>query len=56
MAAPAIRLISGASAKAAPGSFIAFSEVSYQDAVTAMAPVNDYLAKLRATADLYRVL
>jgi len=42
--------------QAAPGSFIAFSEVSYQDAVAAMAPVNDYLAKLRATADLYRAL
>ncbi len=38
--------------QAAPGSFIAFSEVSYQDAVAAMAPVSDYLAKLRATADL----
>ncbi|UPK38125.1 biotin-dependent carboxyltransferase family protein [Bradyrhizobium sp. 186] len=42
--------------QAAPGSFIAFSEVSYQDAVAAMAPVNDYLARLRATADLYRAL
>lgn len=42
--------------QAAPGSFIAFSEVSYQEAVAAMAPVNDYLAKLRATADLYRAL
>ncbi|TWB02364.1 biotin-dependent carboxyltransferase family protein [Bradyrhizobium stylosanthis] len=42
--------------QAAPGSFIAFSEVSYQDAVAAMAPVNDYLAKLRATAGLYRAL
>ncbi|MBR0712429.1 biotin-dependent carboxyltransferase family protein [Bradyrhizobium liaoningense] len=42
--------------QAAPGSFIAFSEVSYQDAVAAMAPVNDYIAKLRATADLYRAL
>ena len=42
--------------QAAPGSFIAFSEVSYQDAVAAMAPVNGYLAKLRATTDLYRAL
>jgi biotin-dependent carboxylase-like uncharacterized protein len=42
--------------QAAPGSFIAFSEVSYQEAVAAMAPVHDYLAKLRATADLYRAL
>ena len=42
--------------QATPGSFIAFSEVSYQDAVAAMAPVSDYLAKLRATADLYRAL
>jgi biotin-dependent carboxylase-like uncharacterized protein len=42
--------------QATPGSFIGFSEVSYQDAVAAMAPVNDYLAKLRATADLYRAL
>lgn len=42
--------------QATPGSCIAFSEVSYQDAVAAMAPVNDYLARLRATADLYRAL
>lgn len=42
--------------QASPGSLIAFSEVSYQDAVAAMAPVNDYLAKLRATAELYRAL
>ncbi|MBR0832416.1 biotin-dependent carboxyltransferase family protein [Bradyrhizobium manausense] len=42
--------------QAAPGSIIAFSEVSYQDAVAAMVPVNDYLAKLRATANLYRAL
>ncbi|GLR85300.1 biotin-dependent carboxyltransferase family protein [Bradyrhizobium iriomotense] len=42
--------------QAAPGSLIAFSEVSYENAVAAMAPVNDYLAKLRATADLYRAL
>ncbi|MEY9590659.1 biotin-dependent carboxylase-like uncharacterized protein [Bradyrhizobium yuanmingense] len=42
--------------QAAPGSVIAFTEVSYQDAVAAMAPVSDYLAKLRATADIYRAL
>ena len=42
--------------QAMPGSFVAFSEVSYQAAVAAMAPVDDYLAKLRATADLYREL
>jgi 5-oxoprolinase (ATP-hydrolysing) subunit C len=42
--------------QATPRSFIAFREVSYQDAVAAMAPVNDYLARLRATADLYRAL
>ncbi|MBB4371920.1 biotin-dependent carboxylase-like uncharacterized protein [Bradyrhizobium sp. cir1] len=42
--------------QATPGSFIAFSEVSYQDAVAAMAPVNDYLAGLRAVAELYRAL
>nr|WP_256468700.1 biotin-dependent carboxyltransferase family protein [Bradyrhizobium sp. 61] len=42
--------------QAAPGSSIIFSEVSYQEAVAAMAPVDDYLAKLRATADLYRAL
>jgi len=42
--------------QAAPGSLIVFSEVSYQDAVAAMTPVNDYLARLRATADLYRAL
>ncbi|WP_439402804.1 biotin-dependent carboxyltransferase family protein [Bradyrhizobium sp. DASA03068] len=42
--------------QAAPGSVIAFTEVSYQDAVAAMAPVNDYLAQLRATANLYRAL
>ncbi|WIW50513.1 biotin-dependent carboxyltransferase family protein (plasmid) [Bradyrhizobium sp. 62B] len=42
--------------QATPGSSIAFQEVSYQDAVAAMAPINDYLAKLRATAALYRAL
>jgi biotin-dependent carboxylase-like uncharacterized protein len=42
--------------QAAPGSFIVFSEVNYQDAVAAMTPVNGYLARLRAIADLYRAL
>ncbi|HLZ00993.1 MAG TPA: biotin-dependent carboxyltransferase family protein [Bradyrhizobium sp.] len=42
--------------QARPGSFIAFSEVSYQDAVAAMAPINDYIGRVRATADLYRAL
>ena len=42
--------------QAAPGSLVVFGEVSYQDAVAAMTPVNDYLARLRATADLYRTL
>ncbi|MCP3467392.1 biotin-dependent carboxyltransferase family protein [Bradyrhizobium sp. CCGUVB23] len=42
--------------QAPPGSFIAFEEVGYQDAVAAMAPVTSYLAGLRATADLYRAL
>ncbi|MGY8660753.1 biotin-dependent carboxyltransferase family protein [Bradyrhizobium sp. UFLA05-109] len=42
--------------QARSGSFIAFSEVSYQDAVAAMAPVNDYIGRVRATADLYRAL
>jgi biotin-dependent carboxylase-like uncharacterized protein len=42
--------------QASPGSFIVFSEVGYHEAVAAMAPVNDYIARLRATADLYRAL
>jgi biotin-dependent carboxylase-like uncharacterized protein len=42
--------------QARPGSRIAFSEVDYQEAVAAMTPVNDYIAGLRATADLYRAL
>jgi biotin-dependent carboxylase-like uncharacterized protein len=42
--------------QASPGSFIVFKEVGYQDAVAAMAPVTRYLARLRATADLYRAL
>lgn len=42
--------------QARPGSMIAFSEVDYREAVAAMTPVNDYIARLRATADLYRAL
>ena len=42
--------------QARPGSRIAFSEVDYEEAVAAMTPVNDYIACLRATADLYRAL
>jgi biotin-dependent carboxylase-like uncharacterized protein len=42
--------------QAVPGSFIVFSEINYQHAVAAMTPVNGYLARLRATADLYRAL
>ena len=42
--------------QARPGSRIAFSEVDYKQAVAAMTPVNDYIAGLRATADLYRAL
>lgn len=42
--------------QARPGSFIAFSDISYEDAVAAMAPVRAYIGKVRATADLYRAL
>jgi biotin-dependent carboxylase-like uncharacterized protein len=42
--------------QARPGSRIAFSEVDYREAVAAMTPVNDYIAGLRATAELYRAL
>jgi biotin-dependent carboxylase-like uncharacterized protein len=42
--------------QARPGSLIAFREVDYNEAVAAMTPVNDYIAGLRATADLYRAL
>jgi biotin-dependent carboxylase-like uncharacterized protein len=42
--------------QAAPGSFIVFSEINYHDAVAAMAAVSGYLARLRATAELYRAL
>ena len=39
-----------------PATLTALIPVVHQDAVAAMAPVNDYLAKVRATADLYREL
>jgi len=42
--------------QARPGSLIVFGEVDYHEAVAAMTPVNDYIAGLRATADLYRAL
>jgi biotin-dependent carboxylase-like uncharacterized protein len=42
--------------QARPGSMIVFSEVDYREAVAAMTPVDDYIAGLRATADLYRAL
>jgi len=38
------------------GSFIRFEEVTYEAAVEAMAPVADYVARIRRTADLYRSL
>ena len=38
------------------GSFIRFEEVTYEAAVEAMAPVTDYVARIRRTADLYRSL
>jgi 5-oxoprolinase (ATP-hydrolysing) subunit C len=41
-------------AQARLNSFIRFEEVSYEAAVAAMAPVDDYLARIRRTADLYR--
>jgi biotin-dependent carboxylase-like uncharacterized protein len=42
--------------QARPGSLIAFSEVDYREAVAAVTPVNDYIARLRATSELYRAL
>jgi 5-oxoprolinase (ATP-hydrolysing) subunit C len=42
--------------QARPGSFVVFSEVDYRGAVAAMTPVNDYIARLRATSELYRAL
>jgi biotin-dependent carboxylase-like uncharacterized protein len=38
------------------GSFIRFDEVTYEAAVEAMAPVADYVTRIRRTADLYRSL
>jgi biotin-dependent carboxylase-like uncharacterized protein len=38
------------------GSFIRFEEVAYEAAVEAMAPVADYITRIRRTADLYRSL
>ena len=38
------------------GSFIRFEEVTYEAAVEAMAPVADYVTRIRRTADLYRSL
>ena len=38
------------------GSFIRFEEVAYEAAVEAMAPVADYVTRIRRTVDLYRSL
>lgn len=38
------------------GSFIRFEEATYEAAVEAMAPVADYVTRIRRTADLYRSL
>jgi len=38
------------------GSFIRFQEATYEAAVEAMAPVADYVNRIRRTADLYRSL
>ena len=38
------------------GSFIRFEEATYEAAVEAMAPVTDYVTRIRRTADLYRSL
>ncbi len=37
------------------GSFLRFEEVSHEAAVAAMAPVDDYIARIRRTAELYRL-
>lgn len=42
--------------QARPGSLIVFAEVDYREAVAAMTPVHDYMARLRATSELYRAL
>ena len=41
-------------AQARLGSFLRFEEVSYEAAVAAMAPVDEYVAQIRRTAELYR--
>lgn len=41
-------------AQARLNSFLRFEEVTYEAAVAAMAPVDDYLARIRRTAALYR--
>jgi biotin-dependent carboxylase-like uncharacterized protein len=38
------------------GSFIRFQEATYEAAVEAMAPITDYVTRIRRTADLYRSL
>ena len=38
------------------GSFIRFEEATYEAAVEAMAPVADYVTRIRRTVDLYRSL
>ena len=43
-------------AQARLGSFIRFKEVAYEAAVEAMAPVADYVTRIRRTVDLYRSL
>lgn len=43
-------------AQARLNSFLRFEEVSYEAGVAEMAPVNDYLARIRRTAELYRHL
>lgn len=42
-------------AQAPLGSFVRFEEVSYEAAVAAMAPVDAYVARIRRTAELYRL-
>jgi allophanate hydrolase subunit 2 len=38
------------------GSFIKFEDVTYEEAVEAMAPIEAYVGRIRRTADLYRSL
>ncbi|CAH1672885.1 5-oxoprolinase subunit C family protein [Chelatococcus asaccharovorans] len=42
--------------QAKPGSFVTFKGVSYREAVAAMDPVENYLARVGATSALYRAL